>query len=235
MTGAPKGGRHHSGKRGTQEAAHGTDRRGGQQRVDLEAHPGARAFVAARRRPAAAAARAWSTVCEESYSLDAVSVVLLDPQHEIRHLLVAGGDRPEEFKQIFFVDSLISLAPQLAALHKPWLGPFVGADHHLLVPGQPQSQKRRAGAAAAQGPGHRRAVLRQPRPDPVHAPSRHRFPGAPGRGRRGLHRERGQSGPAAARGHHRFPDRLAQPPLPAAAPEGGAGARAAARRAASPA
>ncbi len=42
----------------------------------------------------------------ESYSLDAVSVVLLDPQHEIRHLLVAGGDRPEEFKQIFFVDSL---------------------------------------------------------------------------------------------------------------------------------
>jgi len=71
----------------------------------------------------------------ESYSLDAVSVVLLDPQHEIRHLLLAGGDRPDEFKQIFFVDSLISLAPQLAVLHKPWLGPFVGADHHLLFPG----------------------------------------------------------------------------------------------------
>ena len=74
---------------------------------------------------------------KQSYSLDAVSVVLLDPQHEIRHLLVAGGDRPEEFKQIFFVDSLISLAPQLAALHRPWLGPFVGADHHLLFPGNP--------------------------------------------------------------------------------------------------
>src|ERR1700736_5027522 len=71
----------------------------------------------------------------ESYSLDAVSVVLLDPQHEIRHLLIAGGDRPEEFKQIFFVDSLIGLAPQLAALNKPWLGPFVGADHYLLFPG----------------------------------------------------------------------------------------------------
>src|ERR1700760_4552421 len=70
----------------------------------------------------------------ESYSLDAVSVVLLDPQHEIRHLLVAGGDRPEEFKQIFFVDSLVSLAPQLTDRHKPWLGPFVGADHHLLFP-----------------------------------------------------------------------------------------------------
>jgi diguanylate cyclase (GGDEF)-like protein len=71
----------------------------------------------------------------ESYGLDAVSLVLLDPQHEIRHLLIAGGDRPEEFKQIFFVDSLVGLAPQLAALHRPWLGPFVGADHRLLFPG----------------------------------------------------------------------------------------------------
>jgi len=79
----------------------------------------------------------------ESYSLDAVSVVLVDPQHEIRHLLVAGGDRPEEFKQILFVDSLIGLAPQLAVLHKPWLGPYVGADHHLLFSGAVQ-----AGAAA---------------------------------------------------------------------------------------
>jgi two-component system, cell cycle response regulator len=73
----------------------------------------------------------------ESYSLDAVSLVLLDPQHEVRHLLIAGGDRPEEFQQIFFVDSLVGLAPQLAVLHKPWLGPFVGADHHLLFPGAP--------------------------------------------------------------------------------------------------
>jgi len=74
---------------------------------------------------------------KDSYSLDAVSVVLVDPQHEVRHLLIAGGDRPEEFKQIFFVDSLVGLAPQLAVLHKPWLGPFVGADHHLLFPGTP--------------------------------------------------------------------------------------------------
>jgi len=79
--------------------------------------------------------RAMVDGLRESYTLDAVSVVLLDPQHEIRHLLVAGGDRPEEFKQIFFVDSLVGLAPQLAVLHRPWLGPFVGADHHLLFPG----------------------------------------------------------------------------------------------------
>jgi diguanylate cyclase (GGDEF)-like protein len=79
--------------------------------------------------------RAMVDGLRESYALDAVSVVLLDPQHEIRHLLLAGGERPEEFKQIFFVDSLVGLAPQLAILHKPWLGPFVGADHHLLFPG----------------------------------------------------------------------------------------------------
>src|ERR1700689_242780 len=79
--------------------------------------------------------RAMVDGLRESYALDVVSVVLLDPQHEIRHLLVAGGDRPEEFKQIFFVDSLITVAPQLAILHKPWLGPFIGADPPLLFPG----------------------------------------------------------------------------------------------------
>jgi two-component system, cell cycle response regulator len=79
--------------------------------------------------------RAMVEGLRESYSLDAVSVVLLDPEHEIRHLLVAGGDRPDEFKQILFVDSLVGLAPQLAVLHKPWLGPYVGADHHLLFAG----------------------------------------------------------------------------------------------------
>ena len=78
--------------------------------------------------------RAMVEGLRESYALDAVSVVLLDPQHEIRHLLIAGGDRPDEFKQVFFVDALVGLAPQLTSLHKPWLGPFVGADHRLLFP-----------------------------------------------------------------------------------------------------
>jgi diguanylate cyclase (GGDEF)-like protein len=79
--------------------------------------------------------RAMVEGLRESYQLDAISVVLLDPEHEIRHLLLANGERPDEFKQVFFVDSLVGLAPQLTALHKPWLGPFVGADHHLLFPG----------------------------------------------------------------------------------------------------
>jgi diguanylate cyclase (GGDEF)-like protein len=98
----------------------------------------------------------------ESYSLDAISVVLVDPQHEIRHLLLnAGGERPEEFKQIFFVDSLVGLAPQLAVLHKPWLGPYVGADHHLLFAGT-----ARAGAAnGAASPLKSTALVPLPRKD----------------------------------------------------------------------
>jgi diguanylate cyclase (GGDEF)-like protein len=79
--------------------------------------------------------RAMVEDLRESYGLDAVSLILLDPQHEIRHLLMSGGERPEELQQVSFVDSLVGLAPQLAGLHKPWLGPYVGADHHLLFPG----------------------------------------------------------------------------------------------------
>src|SRR3979490_1103343 len=79
--------------------------------------------------------RAMVDGLRESYSLDAVSVVLLDPQHEVRHLLIAGGDRPEEFKQTFFVDSRFAVSPELAVLNKAWLGPYIGADHHLLFPG----------------------------------------------------------------------------------------------------
>ena len=68
----------------------------------------------------------------ESYGLESVSLSLLDPQHEIRHLLSGGGARPEEFAQVLFVDSLTALAPQLPDLHKPWLGPYATADHRLL-------------------------------------------------------------------------------------------------------
>ncbi|MBS0613580.1 MAG: sensor domain-containing diguanylate cyclase [Proteobacteria bacterium] len=68
----------------------------------------------------------------DSYGLEAVFLVLLDPQHEIRHLLSGGGDDPEEFARVLFVDSLIGLAPQLSGLHKPWLGPYSAADHRLL-------------------------------------------------------------------------------------------------------
>jgi diguanylate cyclase (GGDEF)-like protein len=70
-----------------------------------------------------------------SYQLDAVTLHLNDPQHEIRHLLSGDGMLFEELEGVFFVDALITEAPQVAHLEKPWLGPLRLADHELLLPG----------------------------------------------------------------------------------------------------
>lgn len=70
----------------------------------------------------------------DSYRLDAVSVVLADPDHNVRHLLLASGHEPEEFPGLTFVDSLGGMAPQFVALTRPWLGRYMKADHALILP-----------------------------------------------------------------------------------------------------
>lgn len=69
------------------------------------------------------------------HGLDAVSIVLWDPQHEIRHLLIGDQVRLEEFPNVIFTDSVVGMAPQFASFQKPWLGPYMGADHQLVFPG----------------------------------------------------------------------------------------------------
>jgi two-component system cell cycle response regulator len=69
-----------------------------------------------------------------SYQLDGVTLVLNDPQHEIRHLLSGDGRDREPLSGVMFVDALTTVAPQLAALERPWLGPYRRADHELLLP-----------------------------------------------------------------------------------------------------
>jgi diguanylate cyclase (GGDEF)-like protein len=71
----------------------------------------------------------------QSYQLNAVTLVLHDPQHEIRHLLAGDGCQLEELEGVYFVDVLTAAAPQVANLERPWLGPFRLADHELLLPG----------------------------------------------------------------------------------------------------
>jgi two-component system cell cycle response regulator len=71
----------------------------------------------------------------QSYQLDAVTLVLHDPQHEIRHLLSGDEFLLEELEGVCFVDALTAAAPQVANLERPWLGPFRLADHELLLPG----------------------------------------------------------------------------------------------------
>lgn len=69
-----------------------------------------------------------------SHALEAVTLILLDPQHEVRHLAIGEKFDPATCPQVMFVDTLAGLAPQFATLYRPWLGPYIGADHQLLFP-----------------------------------------------------------------------------------------------------
>ncbi|HEU4485935.1 MAG TPA: sensor domain-containing diguanylate cyclase [Povalibacter sp.] len=83
-------------------------------------------------------AQLFEAICKglpASYGLETVTLLLCDPQHEIRHLLIADHIGTDDFPQIIFVDSLAGLAPQFNSFHKPWLGPYMGCDHQLLFPG----------------------------------------------------------------------------------------------------
>lgn len=70
-----------------------------------------------------------------SYSLDAVTLVLNDPQHEIRHLMAGDGFLVDELREVQFVDALKDVAPRLPELDRPWLGPYYKEDHEMLVHG----------------------------------------------------------------------------------------------------
>ena len=69
-----------------------------------------------------------------SYGVDYVSLVLCDPDHDIRHLLLANGTPAEDFAELLVVESMSGLAPQYIALQQPWLGVFAACDHELICP-----------------------------------------------------------------------------------------------------
>jgi len=70
-----------------------------------------------------------------SYGVEYVSLVLCDPDHDIRHLLLANGTPAEQFEHLVMVESMTGLAPQYVALGQPWLGTFRPCDHQLICPG----------------------------------------------------------------------------------------------------
>ena len=69
-----------------------------------------------------------------SYRLDANSVVLWDPDHDVRHLLVSGASVSSDLAGLSLVDSLAGLTPHYEALEQPWLGPYAPTDHCNLLP-----------------------------------------------------------------------------------------------------
>ncbi|NLG76710.1 MAG: DUF484 family protein, partial [Xanthomonadaceae bacterium] len=82
-------------------------------------------------------AQLFDAICnglKTSYALESVTLLLLDPQHEIRHLLIAEHVDTASIPNVLFADSLVGMAPQFNAFHKPWLGPYMGCDHQLLFP-----------------------------------------------------------------------------------------------------
>ncbi len=71
---------------------------------------------------------------QRNHELQHVTVVLCDPDHDIRHLLLAAGTPAETFDGLIMVESLTGLAPQYVALRQPWLGAFAACDHQLIFP-----------------------------------------------------------------------------------------------------
>jgi diguanylate cyclase (GGDEF)-like protein len=71
---------------------------------------------------------------QRNHTLQQVTVVLCDPDHDIRHLLLAAGTPAESFDGLLMVESLTGLAPQYVALRQPWLGAFAACDHQLIFP-----------------------------------------------------------------------------------------------------
>ncbi len=69
-----------------------------------------------------------------SYDLPYVSVVLCDPDHDIRHLMLAAGAPAENYDGLLMVESLTGMAPQYVALRTPWLGAYTGSDHQMIFP-----------------------------------------------------------------------------------------------------
>lgn len=66
------------------------------------------------------------------FRLDMSTLLLADPDHEIRHLLIDQGGGLDTLPDVVFCDSMHAVAPQLASTPRPWLGRFSRADHGLL-------------------------------------------------------------------------------------------------------
>jgi len=70
-----------------------------------------------------------------TYEVQYGSLVLCDPDHDIRHLLRANGTPADDFDNLIMVESLGGLTPHYVALSHPWSGPFTACDHQLICPG----------------------------------------------------------------------------------------------------
>lgn len=71
---------------------------------------------------------------ERSYRLEAVSLSICDPYHEVRHLLWSDGISPDSIFGLRFVDGLKDLATKAVAFTEPRLGFYERKKHRHLFP-----------------------------------------------------------------------------------------------------
>jgi len=67
-----------------------------------------------------------------SFGVDALHLLLTDPDHEIRLLLSGNGLSEAAFPHLSFVDDLTSINPRYTRLYSPWLGPFLSPEYDNL-------------------------------------------------------------------------------------------------------
>jgi diguanylate cyclase (GGDEF)-like protein len=60
----------------------------------------------------------------QSFGLPAFNLLLVDSDHELRHLLLHDNKGPDQFPNVRFLDQAEELPPAVAKLTKPQLGPF---------------------------------------------------------------------------------------------------------------
>lgn len=70
-----------------------------------------------------------------SYGLETVTLLLWDPEHEIRHLLLGSQLQLEAFPNVIFTENIAGLLPQFQSHKKPWLGAYSAEHHRQLFPG----------------------------------------------------------------------------------------------------
>ncbi len=74
---------------------------------------------------------------KSSFELPHIKLVLHDPDHELRHLLLHSGIEPDNLPDIRFVDEISQYTPKLSRYKSPWLGPFISGDHTPLFQDNP--------------------------------------------------------------------------------------------------
>ncbi len=80
---------------------------------------------------------------EQSYRLEAVTLVICDPCHEVRHLLWSDGIRPDSIFGLLFVDGMNDLMNHPEDFTEPMLEPYNRRTHRRIFP-----QANRLGSVA---------------------------------------------------------------------------------------